>query len=722
MITAYINNMKISTQFLITIFLCTKMFSQQGFYQDQNILVIKEDNALNNAWYGGINVPQLSPIDINLDGKLDLFIFDKNGDKISCLLNYGEENIPDYHFKPEFIPNFPELEDWVLLRDFNCDGKNDIFSSYNGGIRVFKNNSLDNLNFDHPEIILTNRGNGLTNLYVSSVDIPHVGDIDYDGDIDILTFSILGSHIEWHKNMSFETFGHCDSLVFELKDECWGKFSENFSDNSVSLNECKNNIIRYDKHSGSTITSIDYNNDSFFDLLLGDITFNNIVYLENSANSENSLMVSQNPNFPENTENINLQRFPAVYHFDFDNDDIKDIIICPNGNNVSNNYENIWFYKNESETNMNLELINKNSIINTMIDVGSGASPSFHDYNNDGLQDLIVANDGYYTENGNMNSKLALYKNIGNLDNPIFEWVTDDYMNLGNLNFETSLKPCFGDIDNDGDDDMIIGDSNGNLHLFTNIISQYNTSNFYVNSLNYFNIDVGNYAHPFLVDLDRDNDLDLIVGSRQGKIYYYDNQGDLNSPYFSLVDETFGNINLTDSIFNTAYTAPFVIDGINGYELFVGSEKGELFHYTNIENDLFGSFNLIQDTLLFFSKVKRLSPSIFDLNNDGWNDMIIGGFTGGLNLLMGCNINEVNLSNRKKNKIKLYPNPFNKEIIIENANSIENLKIFNSSGNILFNGKILDNKILTNNFAKGVYLIIIEDKEGKITKQKMISK
>ena len=89
---------------------------------------------------------------------------------------------------------------------------------------------------------------------------------------------------------------------------------------------------------------------------------------------------------------------------------------------------------------------------------------------------------------------------------------------------------------------------------------------------------------------------------------------------------------------------------------------------------------------------------------------------------MGCNINEVNLSNREKNKIKLYPNPFNKEIIIENADFIENLKIFNSSGNILFNGKILDNKILTNNFTKGIYLIIIEDKEGKIIKQKMISR
>ena len=36
----------------------------------------------------------------------------------------------------------------------------------------------------------------------------------------------------------------------------------------------------------------------------------------------------------------------TVFYFDFDNDTKKDLIIAPNGNNVSHNFENIWFYKN----------------------------------------------------------------------------------------------------------------------------------------------------------------------------------------------------------------------------------------------------------------------------------------------------------------------------------------------------------------------------------------
>ena len=42
-------------------------------------------------------------------------------------------------FQPEFAKNFPSLEYWVLLRDYNCDGKKDIFSYVSGGIGVWKN-------------------------------------------------------------------------------------------------------------------------------------------------------------------------------------------------------------------------------------------------------------------------------------------------------------------------------------------------------------------------------------------------------------------------------------------------------------------------------------------------------------------------------------------------------------------------------------------------------
>ena len=44
----------------------------------------------------------------------------------------------------EAVEKFPLLEDWVLLRDFNCDNKMDIFTSFNAGIKVYKNTSTNN--------------------------------------------------------------------------------------------------------------------------------------------------------------------------------------------------------------------------------------------------------------------------------------------------------------------------------------------------------------------------------------------------------------------------------------------------------------------------------------------------------------------------------------------------------------------------------------------------
>jgi hypothetical protein len=76
-----------------------------------------------------------------------------------------------------------------------------------------------------------------SNLYVSSSDIPAYVDVDFDSDIDILTFSISGQRIEYHQNQSMELYGHNDSLVFVLKNECWGKFSEDPNNNSLILND-----------------------------------------------------------------------------------------------------------------------------------------------------------------------------------------------------------------------------------------------------------------------------------------------------------------------------------------------------------------------------------------------------------------------------------------------------------------------------------------------------
>ena len=42
-------------------------------------------------------------------------------------------------------------------------------------------------------------------------------DVDFDGDIDVLTFHISGEYLQYHQNQSQELYGHSDSLIFKLK-------------------------------------------------------------------------------------------------------------------------------------------------------------------------------------------------------------------------------------------------------------------------------------------------------------------------------------------------------------------------------------------------------------------------------------------------------------------------------------------------------------------------
>lgn len=713
-------------KYLILIFLtsisCFSGYSQQLFQQSQSIKVKKNGIDLINPWAGGANVPQLSSIDLNKDGILDLIVFDKNGDQINCFVNNGTPGQVDYHYTPEYNICFPILEDWVLLRDYNCDGEMDIFTYYNGGIRVYKNIDNDELlSFELVGTILTNRGSGPTNLYVSSVDIPHIGDLDFDGDLDILTFSIIGNNVEWHKNNSIEEYGDCDSLNFTLEDDCWGDFSENFANNSVTLNDCsqkKQAYIKQAKHSGSTVTALDLNADNFYEILLGDVTFDNIVMLENSAPNTGALMVAQDVNFPSYNTSVELTKFPATYFIDLNNDQQKDLIVTPNGNNVSLNFENIWFYENISANEeVNLNLVQKNVLIDEMIEVGSGAHPVFFDYNSDGLMDLIVANYGYYQDGGNFNSQLALYKNSGTLTEPSFEWVTDDFSELGALNFENNIIPTFGDLDNDGDLDMIVGDSNGNVHFLKNIPNSNNEAKFYINTLEYFNIDVGSFASPFLVDLDRDEDLDLIIGSRQGAISYYENQGDINDANFVLTNDTLGNIDLADPIYNTAYTTPCVVDSENGFELFVGTEKGTLYHYNTLDDNLNGSFENVTDYMQLYSKSIKTAPAIYDLNNDGWNDMLIGVFTGGVHLLWGSDLSSFSLKESNQNSLIFYPNPSQGIFNIKTNKLISSSTVFALNGDEVlksYNSNILDLTECKN----GLYFvkIIFEDQSTQYSK------
>ena len=75
-------------------------------------------------------------------------------------------------------------------------------------------------------------------LIATNADYPAIVDLDGDGDLDILTFGVLGTFIEKHRNLSVERFGHRDSLVFEKTDPCWGRVAESEENNAMYLDTC----------------------------------------------------------------------------------------------------------------------------------------------------------------------------------------------------------------------------------------------------------------------------------------------------------------------------------------------------------------------------------------------------------------------------------------------------------------------------------------------------
>ena len=65
----------------------------------------------------------------------------KSGNKI---MPYVKQN-GEYIYAPNYRNNFPDIHDWMLLADFNCDGKNDIYTYSAGGMAIYENTSNSSL-------------------------------------------------------------------------------------------------------------------------------------------------------------------------------------------------------------------------------------------------------------------------------------------------------------------------------------------------------------------------------------------------------------------------------------------------------------------------------------------------------------------------------------------------------------------------------------------------
>jgi len=498
-----------------------------------------------------------------------------------------------------------------------------------------------------------------------------------------LTFGLFGGTVEYFEKNSIENGDGCDSLHFFKETACWGFFFENALCNGVTLNiTCKggNSPTKPSKsqrmHSGSTVMPFDPDGDQDIDLLLGDVSCDNIVFLENGGSSSLANMVAQDTFFPSYNQLIDIPVFPASFYIDANNDGLNDLIVASSLSNISDNVNNVHYYENTGSPGNDIFSFQQNNFLqDNMIDVGLGAYPFLFNYNADTLIDLLISN-RFNTDKG-LISNIVIYENTGTKITPKFELVETNYMGILALGILEAF-PAFGDLDNDGDLDMMIGEGNGNLHYFENSAASGSPANFTITQAFYTDnntvvIDVGEAAAPFIVDIDRDGKLDMVIGCKKGKLYYYKNIGTVNNPLFELITDTLGGVDV--SINFTGYSTPYigVIDSTGKYNLIVGTESGWLHQYDNIDSNLNGQFNLVDDSLSYIYPGARCAVTMGDINDNGYLEMVVGNYRGGVSLYRDSDSPPppppppppgLNEKSQSLTEFKIYPNPSDGYIII----------------------------------------------------------
>ena len=146
-------------------------------------------------------------------------------------------------------------------------------------------------------------------------------------------------------------------------------------------------------------------------------------------------------------------------------------------------------------------------------------------------------------------------------------------------------------------------------------------------------------------------------------------------------------------------------------ELYVGSKRGAIYKYNNINNNLSGNFNLVDSNFNNIFAGTHSTPAISDLNNDSLIDFIIGNKRGGLSLFMGTYDSLISTSSfpyEIENKYEIFPVPARDIINIKNLKKQLYFEILSLTGRKVGSG-YTKGTITVSKLNHGIYFIILED-------------
>ncbi|HET7111971.1 MAG TPA: VCBS repeat-containing protein [Gemmatimonadales bacterium] len=268
-----------------------------------------------------------------------------------------------------------------------------------------------------------------------------------------------------------------------------------------------------------------------------------------------------------------------------------------------------------------------------------GGKPSLHgantmivsDVDRDGDPDLLW---GDYFEPG-----LLWLKNTGTCQAPIIGQDSVSFPPGAPLRTSGYNAPFMGDLDGDGDLDLMMGVLGGAFNANTTAIGnlyyleQTAPMSFTVRSTQFLSqLDIGAESAPAVADVDGDGDPDLVLGNRisqhnprTGALEYFENQGSKDKPEWHAT----GALDISGT-FNYA-PALGDLDGDGKPDMILGTWQSVLAWYRNTGAAGPSRFVIADSAIVTLTRGSNATPTLADVDHDGDLDLFVGEGSGTIN-------------------------------------------------------------------------------------------
>lgn len=547
---------------------------------------------------GGLNAPRPQLVDADGDGDLDLFLQEVTG-SVALFERDGERD-----GLPRFVPRTARYGDidvgeWYRFADVDADGDLDLLAEQPFSYIKYYRNDGERGAYRFVLAADTLKDVDGTPIFSDRQNIPQLGDLDCNGRSDLLIGRLDGTVARYEAAVTDPQGVPAFRLV-----------AAEFEGIRIIGQQVGPPLpMGPSMHGANTMALADHDGDRDLDLFWGDFFEPGLLLIPNTGTCPAPNFRSPPVQFPIGSPLL-TSGYNAPAFGDLSGDGRADLVVGVLGgayNPLRTSADNLLYLtRGEGEV---WEARSRRLL--PVLDIGSESVPALADLDGDGDLDLVLSNK---LDPSDLQSSFVYHlENVGSATRPAFRMRAP--LDLGR---RFHAAPAFADLDADGRLDALLGQWGPRLAWYRGTAEGFVPADTAL-----VTISRGSNTVPALGDLDGDGDLDLLVGEASGWLNYYRNDGTARAPRFELVSDEFERIRVGRR------SAPALadLDRDGDLDLLLGSENDGLALFRN--GGTRTTMRLVRDTTFRVEAPVLAAPAAGDLDGDGNLELVVGGAGGG---------------------------------------------------------------------------------------------